>query len=249
MPGALPLLLAGGAAAVLLGGKKKSKKAKKKSLAGQPCEVAVGTPDGYICEDGTLRIDVIDEDDLEKDEEPTGEEVGEFETKEEDVSLTEGEEAVVMTAHDEAPAPDPALMCEEFLQAIHIVPTEAGELPINKIAAEQTAIPTMKATMLGIHQNLGGKTVDAESVGPIMVQNALSELIPVCEWKYDEQADEFLYNDGRSIESAIGKEVLFALMALSVQLIDDFNNQEEDLPQPGFNTGDAPQAGFSVHKN
>jgi len=239
MAGPLPLLLAGGAALVLLGGKKKSKP-KRKSLAGQPCEADAAAPDGMICRGGILHPEIIDESMLEKYEEPTGEEAGDFETKEEDVSLTAEEEPGQVTLQSDE-AVDPATMCDEFLQAIHVVPTEAGEIAINKVAVEQTAIPTMKAVMLGIHQNLGGKTVDAESVGPVMVTSALQELVPVCDWKFDD--DEFTFSDGMTIQSAAGKDVLYGLMQLSVQLIDDFNeSQQEDLPKASFQPAEVPKA-------
>ena len=249
MAGPVPLLLAGGAALLLLGGGKKPRKSKK-TLAGQPCDATTESPKGLVCKDGILHPVVIDESMLEKDEEPTGEEAGEFETKEEDVSLSEGEEAseVTMTAQEYV---DPAQMCDEFLQEIYTAPTEAGEIPIKKVAVEQTVLPTMKQVMVGIHQNLGGAGVDAETVGPVMVEAALNELIPVCEWKYDHQEDEFTFSDGMSIESDIGKDVLFGLMQISVQLIEEYNQsqqegKDEDLPQAGFQAHEVPpaQAGF-----
>ncbi len=228
MPSPIPLLLAAGAAAVVLGGKKKKRKSKPRT--GESCD-ALEPPVGYSCDEGVLQVEAIDEGDLEKDEEPTGDEAGDFDMKEEDVSLTEGEEAAEVTLTVEEVHEDPAVMCEEFLAAIHVDPTEADEFPINAVATEQTAIPAMRAVMLAISQSLG-KPIDAETVGPLMVRQALAELVPACEWKYDEANDEFIYNDGRRIESEIGKEVLYGLMNLSVQLIDDFNQTEEEPPLP-----------------
>lgn len=227
MPNPVPLLIAAGVAAVALGGKKK----RTKSREGVHCDVSVPVPEGYVCDDGLLRVEAVDEGDLEKDEEPTGDEVGDFETKEEDVSLTDGEEGGTISVVVEQPQ-DPVAMCEEFMHAIHVVPTEPDEIPINQIAAEETAIPTMKMVMLGMAQNLG-KPVDPETVGPIMVKEALTELIPVCQWKYDEVSGDFTYNDGRTIDSEVGKEVLYGLMKLSGKLLDDFN-KPEGVPVAGF---------------
>ena len=233
MAGPLPLILVGGAAALLLGGKKK-RRTKKRSTAAQACDPGAATPEGMVCRGGILRPVIIDESMLETYDELTGEEAGDFETKEEDVSLVDGEEESQVTLQTDTSA-DPATMCEEFLHAIHIVPTVTGEIPINKVAVEQTAIPVMKKTMLGIHQNLGGKTVDAETVGPVMIVSALNELIPVCVWKYDETNYEFTFNDGMAIDTQEGRDVIYGLMQLSVQLIEDFNDdQQEDLPVAGF---------------
>lgn len=237
MAGPVPFLLAGGAALLLLGSKKKSRRMDKKSSVGQPCDATTKAPAGMICYDGILHPDIIDESMLEKDEEPSDEELGDFETKEEDVSLLDGEEAgeITMVSHE---AVDPIKMCDEFLQTVYVTPTEEGEAPINKIAVEQTVLPTMKQVMVGIHQNLGGPEVDAETVGPVMVESALKELVPVCEWKYDHQEGEFTFSDGNRIESDIGKSVLYGLINISVQLIDEYNKtlQEagEDLPQAVF---------------
>ena len=234
------LLLGAGAAAVLFSGGKK--KRRQKSLAGQPCEVAVGTPSGYYCGiDSLLHTKVVDEGSLETDQELSGDEVGDFETKEEDVSLNEGEEPAT-AGFDAQPAQDPKEMCEEFLQAIYVVPTEEDELPINAVAIEQTAMPAMKSVMMNIAQNIG-RPVDPETVGPVMVQEALAELIPVCKWKYDEQQGEFIYNDGETIDSDIGKEVLYGLMNLSVQMIEGFN--AADIPDPA--PGDPQGMGFQTN--
>jgi len=227
-----PIVLLGGAAAALLlagGGKKKKKKTK--SLAGQPCDIAAGAPSGYACDEDGLLFKVVDEGELEKDEEPSGDEVGDFETKEEDVSMGSDEDSASIPSITHQIAEDPEKMCEEFLQAIYVSPTDEGELPINSVAVEQTAMPAMKASMTGMAANLGG--VDPESMGPPMVLAALTELIPVCQWKYDDTNDEFIYNDGRTIDSDIGKEVLFGLMNLSVQMMEAFiADNETPLPDP-----------------
>lgn len=239
----LPILLAGGAV-LILGSKKKRVRGRKKSLAGQPCDVATRPPSGMVCRDGIFHPEIFDESILEVDDQPTGEGVGDFEMKEEDVSLDEGEEASQVTLGPSEES-DLGQMCEEFFQAIHVDPTNAGELPINKVAVEQTAIPAMKATMLGIHQNLGGQTIDAETVGPVMIVSALNELIPACDWEYDNVNYDFTYGSGSTIESAIGRDVIYGLMSLSVQLIEDFN-AEKGPPTPGPIAAESqkPKAGF-----
>lgn len=226
MAGPLPLILAGGAALALLGGKKKRRR--RVSRAGESCVADVPVPTGYVCEDGVLQMMVVDEEDLEREEEISEEDAGEFKTEEEDVSPEEGEEEAdsASLVAEESPK-SPEEMCDEFLQAVHVVPTETGELPVNKIAVEQTVIPSMSNVMEGIAKNIG-TPLDPESVGPVMVLQALKDLVPVCDWKYDDANDEFVYDDGRTIESNTGKEVLYGLMQLSVQLLDEFNKPKDE---------------------
>ncbi len=235
MPGALPILLASGAALALMS---KKKKRRAKARAGQSCDMLEASPAGYFCDEGLLRTEPVGEEDLEKEEELSGDAMGDFETKDEDVFLIEGEEAGTLPIPEEPPG-DPSALCEEFLRAIHIVVTEPGDLPINKIAVEQTAIPAMEAALTSIVENVESPApIDPERAGPAMVRQALAELIPVCEWKYDESNDQFVYNDTRTIDSEIGQEVLYGLMNLSVRMIDGFN--QSNLVTPGFDPAKPP---------
>ena len=215
----IPILLIGAAAAVLLSGGKK----KKKSLAGQSCDPQVDSPKGYMCDvKGILRTNTLEESQLESEDAPSSEDLGEFSTEEEDVSLNEDEEAASVGLVDAQDEQSPSEMCEEIFQAIHVVPNTAEELPIKSVAVEQTAIPAMNMVLNDI-ANDAGLPIDPEFAGPLMVQEALSGLVPSCEWKYDSASDEFLYNGDTQITSEVGQEVVFGLIGLSARLIDAFN--------------------------
>lgn len=227
MANPVPILLGAGIAAALMSGKKK----RRKSRVGEACSADSAAPTGYICDNGALAFAPIEEEDLEVDAEPSGEEAGDFEMREEDVTLGAGEEAGSMEIATRT------VSCDEFLQAIHVTPVDAGELPINEVAAQETALPAMKAVMTGMAANLG-KPLDGATVGPLMVRQALEELVPACAWSYDEGQDDFTYDGGQVIQSNAGKEVLYALMSLASALLDEFNGAP-DMPKPGFSP--APQ--------
>jgi hypothetical protein len=242
MAAALPLLLLGGAA-LMLGGKKKRRTSTRTPDGGScaalgPDVHEIKKAEGIACDfDSGAWVEEVD---LEAEEEPKGENAGDFETKDEDLASTVDEdvqtsEAISISIDED----DPSKVCEEFLEAIHVDVEAQDEIPINKIAVEQTAMPAMKSVMEDIAKNLG-KPIDPESVGPIMVREALSALIPVCEWKYDDTNGTFLYNDGRMIESEIGNDVLFGLMNLSAMLLEEFNAPPEPEvagPTLGFSEG------------
>lgn len=215
----IPILLIGAAAAVLLSGGKK----RRKSLAGQSCDPQLDSPKGYMCDaNGVLRTKAVEESQLETEDAPSSEDLGEFATEEEDVSLHENEETASVGLVDVQDEQSPSEMCEEFFQAIHVVPETAEELPINSVAVEQTAIPAMNMVLNDI-ANDAGLPIDPEFAGPLMVQEALNGLVPSCEWKYDADSGEFLYNDDTPITSEVGREVVFGLIGLSSRLIDAFN--------------------------
>lgn len=221
---AIPLLAAAGAALLLSGGKKK----KRGPKSGQKCDVTNKPPTGFSCEDGFLKEEIVDEVDLDSDSDLSKEESGDFDTNEEDVGIGEGEE------HGEveeppAPAPDPVKTCEEFMHAVHVTPSEDGELPINAIAVEESVIPAMRASAAGIASEFG-LPLDLESASPALVVAGLTALIPVCVWKYDVGAG-FTYNDGSSIVSQEAQDVIYGLIELSVSVIEETNTPEPQVAE------------------
>lgn len=249
----LPLLVGAGIAVAVMSKKKKPAK-KKTAKAGDACGPSDEAPSGFVCEGGVLEQVSVSEDDLELDEDPKGEDAGDFEEREEDMAELEDEESGEILDENgeekEPPimkteAPDPSELCDEFLQAIYVKPTAPDEYPINDVAVTQTVIPVMDKTVKAFGDVQ--KPVQAEIAGPRMVLESLEALVPVCQWKYDELEDEFTFDDGRTIESDEGKEVLFGLMNLSVKIIEEFNKgktlQATLDPQAGKSpnlTGQAP---------
>jgi len=227
----LPLLVGAGIAVAVMGGKKKKKPTKKKPLeAGDDCTPSTEVPAGLVCEAGVLEQASVSEDDLELDEDPKGEDAGDFEEREEDMTDLEDEDPSEILDDDgegqeipvmQTEAPDPSELCDEFLKAVHVKPNAPGEYPINDVAVTQTVIPVMDKTVkaFGNVQT----PVQTEVAGPRMVLESLEALVPVCKWKYDELEDEFTFDDGRTIDSPEGQEVLFGLMNMSVKIIEEFN--------------------------
>lgn len=215
----LPIIIAGGAAALLISGKNK----KRRSNTSKETDISAAEPQ--------VIHDIIDESMLDKYSEPTGEEAGDFDTKEDDVSLDDEDDASSDSSETPEEQPvepyDPGDICEEFLNAVYVAQPGEGELPINKIAVEQTVIPAMKDSMLDLYKNLGGP-LDADSIAPIMIVSALNQMIPVCEWSYDEENYEFTYASGERIESDVGKDIVYGLFKISGMLIDDFNEGLEN---------------------
>lgn len=215
----LPIIIAGGAAAILLSGKNK----KRRNDASK--DAKADTAEAHVLPD------IIDESMLDKYSEPTGEEAGDFEINEEDISLDDEDDASSDSSETPEEQPiepyDPGGICEEFLNAVYVAQPGEGELPINKIAVEQTVIPAMKDSMLGLYKNLGGP-LDADSIAPIMIVSALNQMIPVCEWSYDKKNYEFTYASGERIESDVGKDIVYGLFKISGMLIDDFNEGLEN---------------------
>ncbi len=221
----LPLIVAAGAVAVLSGKKKKRSGPK----SGQKCDPELDAPSGFSCDDGFLSEQPVDESDLDSEVDLSKEDIGDFDMDEEDVSAADDEESgepgdrAPEPEPEPEPEPDPSIMCEEFMQAIHAVPSSEEELPINPVAVEETALPAMKSAVLQISSSMG-LPLDHEAVGPALVLDALKALIPVCSWSYDPDEDEFTYNDGRVIETEAAKDVLFGLVQLSVSVIDEVNS-------------------------
>jgi len=209
----IPAIIVGGAALMIMGSGKKSR---KRSGHNEKIE-------------GDNFDNAVDESMLDEYSEPTGEEAGDFKTKEEDISISDDEEESIDTDiegidyHNSDDGTfdntDKSALCDEFLSAAHIQYTEQGEIPINKVALEQTVVPAMTAVI----NNYDGSIVDADHVGPEMILAALSELVPVCDWEYNEEDYEFTYSGGSKITSDAGKDVLYGLFSISSQIIDDFN--------------------------
>ena len=217
---AIPLLAAAGAALLLSGGKKK----KRGSKAGQKCDTSLSPPKGFSCDDGFLKEESVDESDLDSDSDLSKEESGDFETNEEDVGMGAGEDHGE-PADEPEPLPDPAKTCEEFMKAVHVKPTEEGEIPINAVAVEEAVLPAMRSAAAELAESLG-LPLDLETVSPSLVVTGLRTLIPVCEWKYD-VGEGFTYNDGSMIVSDEAKDVIFGLIELSVSVIEEIN-----IPEP-----------------
>jgi len=217
---ALPLLAAAGAVLLLSGGKKR----KKGPSSGQKCDPKTKPPEGFLCEDGFLKQEAVDESELDSDGDLSKEDVGDFETEEEDVTPQDGEESG--DASDlPPPEPDAKKTCEEFMEAVHVVPSDENELPINSVAVEESVLPAMRSNAEALAQNLG-KPLDPESVGPVLVVRGLQALVPVCDWKYNPDEDEFTYDNGNGIDSDIAKDVLYGLIKISLSVIEEINAPE-----------------------
>jgi len=228
---ALPILLAAGAAIALSGKKKKKRKSAK---SGDKCDPALAPPKGFLCEEGFLKEEAIDESDLDSDADLSKEDAGEFDEDEMDVSPGEDEEAIDPEAEPPSmgePEPDPVQTCEEFMQALHVTPVDPGELPINDVAVQETVIPTMEKVANAVLDQIG-PPIDPETVGPMLVLESLKALIPVCTWKYDAQEDEFTYDGGMPLESQAAKDVLYGLIKISMEVIDQANGVQQKNFQP-----------------
>lgn len=162
----------------------------------------------------------VDESDLD---EQSKDDLGDFETDEEDISLGEDEDGADAEYEGLELEIDPQKTCEEFMRAVHVIPEEDGDLTINEIAVDETVLPAMRSAADSIIKNMGGP-LDEESVGPALVLEGLRALVPVCEWKYDPNQDEFTYDNGKGIESQTAKDVLFGLITISIMVIEEANN-------------------------
>ena len=226
----LPLLVAAGALVALSGGKKKTKKSK----SGQKCDLEESPPSGYICEEGFLKEEAVDESELDSDNDLSKNDVGDFDTEEEDVGVQDGEEAGEQGGEPDEPEPEPEpdarQLCEEFMATVHVVPTDDDEIPINAVAVEETVLPAMRANAESLADTLGH--LDPETVGPVLVVQGLKVLVPVCEWKYNAESDEFTYADGYQIESKESKDVLYGLIKLSLSVIEEINLPQMATLQP-----------------
>lgn len=235
MATALPLILAAGAAALLLGKKKKKKKAapaiseetqeeiKELVEKSRPEPRPPGMPD--------LSGPTVEETTLEFEEKPTGEAAGNFESESESLEYDEDDDAeeVEKPALELSPNEKYEQMrakCDTFIDAVHITPTEADEMPINKISVEQSILPAMKAAAEGLAQNLG-TPLDGETIGPRLVLAGLEVIAPGCGWEFSDTAQEFRYADGKRADGGRMGAVLGAMIDLSVAVLDEINQ-----PQP-----------------
>lgn len=245
----LPLVLVGGAAVVLSG---KKKKRRKKSAPAEEVDVATEgsktLPPSDIPE-GFGVGETVDEADLDYEDDPTGAEAGDFEEKTEKLPQDEnevfGEPVNVEVQAQQAQhavnqqASEMKDKCDAFINEIHLIPTEADEMPVNKIAVEQSIIPAMKGAAIGLHQNLG-LPYDEEAMGPQMVLSALESVAPECGWEYSDAAGEFRYAGGVSAHSGKVGDVLTALFDLTVMILDDLRGgQIPETQQAQFMQGEA----------
>lgn len=221
----IPILLAG--SMVFFFGKKKP--SRRRAETRKTCSIDDEPPKGMICKSGILYPKIIDESMLELDDDLTKEEIGIFDTNEEDISLLDDEKIIQEDTQEDVKEDmnfdDSAQRCEEFFQAIYVHPMDDGEVSINKIAVEQTVLPAMKSALSSIRKSFGDG-VSADVAAPIMIEAALRELVPICDWKYDEDDYEFKSNGSR-VESSIGKDVIYGLFQIADQIIEDFNLTQE----------------------
>lgn len=222
----IPILLAG-SMVFFFGGKKKTSRRRAESR--KTCSIDDEPPKGMICKSGILYPKIINESMLELDDDLTKEEIGIFDTNEDDISLLDDEriiqEDMQEGVQEDMNFDDSAQRCEEFFQAVYVQPVDDGEVSINKIAVEQTVLPAMKSTLLSI-RNSFGDDVSADVAAPIMIEAALRELVPICDWKYDEDDFEFKSNGSR-IESSIGRDVVYGLFQIADRVIDGFDSTQE----------------------
>lgn len=208
-------IIAVGAAAVLLGKKKKRKSASSERIK----ELTEKTAPG-------VSIGVVDESVLDFDEKPSGEEIGDFEIETEGLDYDEeddvsgDEKAPSLSSHDKY-----AQMrekCDTFIDTVHVVPDEDDEMPINKIAVEQSILPAMRQSAQGFAKSLG-TPLDGETIGPMLVLAGLEAIAPGCGWEFSQAEQEFRYADGKRADGSRMGEVLNAMIDLSVFVLNEFN--------------------------
>jgi hypothetical protein len=236
MAGNILPIVAIGAAAVLLSKKKKKKAAP--SINEQTQEdikelVEKTRPPGMP----GMMIPTVEESALDFEESPSGEEVGDFEMETQDLDYDEEddaqevEKAPQMSAHQKYE--QMSQKCDTFIDTVHIVPTEEGEMSINKIAVEQSILPAMRQSAQGFAQNLG-MPLDGETVGPMLVLAGLEAIAPGCGWEFSESEQEFRYADGKRADGGRTGEVLHAMIDLSVLVLNEFNQPQPQIGQhPG----------------
>ena len=120
--------------------------------------------------------------------------------------------------------------CDTFIDAVHITPTETGEMPINKIAVEQSILPAMRASAHGFAQNLG-KPLDGETIGPRLVLAGLEAVAPECGWEFLDVEQEFRYADNKRADGGRMGQVLGAMIDLSVIVLDEINKPQPQIAQ------------------
>lgn len=235
MAGNILPIIAVGAAAVLLSKKKKKKKAA--SAIGEQTqqdikELVERTRPG---EGPGMVIPVVEETSLDFEEKPSGEEAGDFDIENEDLGydaeddVEEAEKAPALSAHDTYA--QMRQKCDTFIDTVHVVPTEADEMSINKIAVEQSILPAMRQSALGFAQNIG-TPLDGETVGPMLVLAGLEAIAPECGWEFSEAEQEFRYADGKRADGGRMGEVLNAMIDLSVFVLDEVNQPQPPQQEP-----------------
>lgn len=219
MAGPIPILLAGGALLFLAPTRKRSRrKGREASDLSRSCNSNSLAAPGMICMDGALHPLIFEESDLEEDDHSTGG-AESFEIREIDISEKDDEETELeLEESPEIEPGDSVLNCTEFLQAIHVNVTDDDELPINKIAVDQTVIPVMRLVLNSILEE--NPEADADITAPIMTVAALKALVPFCDWKYDEDLYEFTF-DGNRVTDPAGRDVIHGLLQLSDRIIEE----------------------------
>ena len=237
MANVLPILFAAGAAVVLLGKKKKKKRKSAPALTEEAKkeikELVEGTRPP---QEPDLSGETVEETSLEFEEKPTGEAAGDFEMELEPLEYDAEDDA------EEAEKPAPELSpqekyaqmrakCDTFIDAVHIEPTEAGEIPINKIAVEQSILPAMRESAMGFAQNFG-TPLDGETVGPRLVLAGLEAVAAECGWEFSDADQEFRYADSKRADGGRMGQVLGAMIDLSVMVLEEINQPKP--PQAQF---------------
>lgn len=224
----LPLLLVGGAA-VAIGGRKKKKKKRPAAKEAKKLPAPRPVPEGFGLGEGA-----VDESDLQPTDEPTGAAAGDFEEVVEDFEESEddafGEPAdpVAQAQQVQQQVAQKALSqkekCVAFIGEIHVIPTEVDEMPINKVAVEQSIVPAMRSAAIGIHNNLN-IPFDEEAMGPQMVLSALEAVAPECGWEYSDAVGEFRYAGGESAHTGKVGDVLNAMFDLTVMVLNGLRSE------------------------
>ena len=230
---ALPILLVAGAGAHVLGGKKKKRRrSRTPSAEAQKAIEAVVESTKEIVEKGPdLEGVVIEEATLEFEEKPTGPAAGDFEIEKTSLEYDEEDDA---QEPEKASAPlsprekyaQMKEKCDTFIDAIHVTPTEPDEIPIQKVAVEQSILPAMEASAQAFAQTLG-TPLDEETVGPRLVLAGLESVAADCGWEFSDAAGEFRYADGKlTTDNAKLANVIAAMIDLSVVVLGKFNEQQ-----------------------
>ncbi len=227
---ALPILLVAGAGALAFGSKKK-----RRRRSASPVSEEVEKVKDLVESTKELAPDlegaIIEETTLEFEEKPTGPAAGDFEIEK---TLLEYDEEDDAQEPEKAAAPlsprekyaQMKEKCDTFIDAIHVTPTEPDEMPIQKVAVEQSILPAMEASAQAFAQNLG-TPLDEETVGPRLVLAGLESVAPDCGWEFSDATGEFRYADGKlTADNAKLANVIGSMIDLSVVVLSKFNGQQ-----------------------
>jgi len=226
----LPIVLLGGTA-IAFGSKKKRKRRSRPPVSEETREKLeeLTQKTGEFVEERSpnLRGETVEESSLELEEKPSGPAAGEFEIEKTDLEYDE-EDDFEQQKESLTPQEKSAQQkekCDTFIEAIHITPTEQNELPIKKVAVEQSILPAMEASAQAFAQSLG-TPLDEETVGPRLVLSGLESIAPDCDWEFSDEVGEFRYAGGQSIaDSEKLMSVLNAMIDLSVLVLGRFNEK------------------------